>query len=417
MTARKAIGPVKRAPIAVVGAGVKAPGGSTVDELWDALCGARSTAEVYVDERLPRDARVLVSRVHAFDPSRYLSAVERRRYDRAHQLAIGAAQDAMDAYGRDLPPRERCAVVCGVGLGAAAIQEEQYARLLEHGLKGISPLAIPTMMPSALTALLSLRFGFTGACLTVSTACASGATAIAHGVELLRCHAADLVLAGGADSLLTFSALAGFVKLDVMSRQIDCPELASRPFDQDRDGFVMGEGAGFVVLQRAADAAAGGRQALGHVLGHASTADAFNLVAPCPDGKGALACMRAALADASVTVAELSHVNAHGTSTVPGDLSEAFALATLAPHASLPVTAVKGTTGHLIAGSGAVEAIVTLRSLQTRLVPPVSGLRQIDSTIDLDVVRGEPRTIASGPALSNSFGFGGMNTALVLGAR
>ncbi len=416
MTARKAIGAEAIAPIAVIGAGVKAPGGSTIDELWDTVCAARSTAEVYVDERLPRDARLLVSRVRAFDPSRYLSAVERRRFDRSHQLAIGAAQDAMDSCGSELPPKERCAVVCGVGLGAAAVQEEQHARLLEHGLKGISPLAIPTMMPSALTALLSLRFGFTGPGLTVSTACASGATAIAEAVELLRRDGADLVLAGGADSLLTYSALAGFVRLDVMSRQVACPELASRPFDEDRDGFVMGEGAGFLVLQRAADATARGRQVFGYVLGHASTADAFNLVAPCPDGKGALACMRAALADADVTVDALSHVNAHGTSTVPGDLSEANALSTLAPDARLPVTAVKGTTGHLIAGSGAVEAIVTLRSLETRLVPPVAGLRRIDSTIDLDVVHGVPRSISSGPALSNSFGFGGMNTALVLGA-
>ena len=413
MTTSKAIG---RERIAVVGAGVKTPAGSTVEALWDALCAARSTAEVYSDDRLPRDARLLVSRVRDFDASRYLSPVERRRFDRAHQLAIGAAQDAIEQCGPALPFRERCGIVCGVGLGAAAIQEQQHGRLLEHGLKGISPLAIPTMMPSALTALLSLRFGFTGPCLTVSTACASGASAIAHGVELLRCGAADLVLAGGADSLLTYSALAGFVRLDVMSRQVECPEMASRPFDENRDGFVMGEGAGFVVLQRAADAASEGRHIVGYVLGQASTADAFNLVAPCPDGRGALACMRGALENAGVTVDDLSHVNAHGTSTVPGDLSEALALSSLADGARLPITAVKGTTGHLIAGSGAVEAIVTLRSLQTCLVPPVAGLRQIDRQIDLDVVRNAPRAIGSGPALSNSFGFGGMNTALVLGA-
>jgi 3-oxoacyl-[acyl-carrier-protein] synthase II len=413
VTTLKAIG---REPIAVVGTGVKTPGGSTVDELWDALCAARSTAEVYVDHRLPRDARLLVSRVRDFDASRYLSAVERRRFDRAHQLAIGAAQDAIEQCGPELPSGERCAVVCGVGLGAAAIQEEQHGRLLEHGLKGISPLAIPTMMPSALTALLSLRFGFTGPCLTVSTACASGASAIAHGVELLRRCAVDLVLAGGADSLLTYSALAGFVRLDVMSRQVDYPELASRPFDQHRDGFVMGEGAGFLVLQRAADAASEGRHIIGYVLGQASTADAFNLVAPCPDGRGALACMHRALEDAGLTVDDLSHVNAHGTSTVPGDSSEAIALSSLSDGVRVPITAVKGTTGHLIAGSGAVEAIVALRSLQTRLVPPVAGLRQIDCKFDLDVVRDVPRAIGSGAALSNSFGFGGMNTALVLGA-
>jgi 3-oxoacyl-[acyl-carrier-protein] synthase II len=250
----------------------------------------------------------------------------------------------------------------------------------------------------------------------VSTACASGASAIAHGVVLLRGGAADLVLAGGADSLLTYSALAGFVRLDVMSRQVECPELASRPFDQNRDGFVMGEGAGFVVLQRAADVSATGQQVFGYVLGHASTADAFNLVAPCPDGRSALACMRLALADAGVTIDDLSHVNAHGTSTVPGDSSEGIALSSLSGTTRVPLTAVKGTTGHLIAGSGAVEAIVALRSLQARLVPPVAGLRQIDSRIDLDIVRDVPRPIGLGPALSNSFGFGGMNTALVLGA-
>jgi 3-oxoacyl-[acyl-carrier-protein] synthase II len=403
-------------PVAVVGAGVKAPGGSTVDELWSSLCGASPTAEAYVDDRLPGDARLLVSRAQTFDPSGYLSSVERRRFDRSHQLAIGAAQDAVDDFGPGFPPPERCAVVCGVGLGAAAIQEEQHARLAAYGFKGISPLAIPTMMPSALTALLSLRFRFTGPCLTVSTACASGATAIAEGVELLRRGGADLVLAGGADSLLTYSALAGFLRLDVMSRCIDCPKIASRPFDRDRDGFVMGEGAGFVVLQRAGDAAPAGRRILGYVLGHASTADAFNLVAPSPDGTGALACMRAALHDARTAVADLSHVNAHGTSTVSGDFSEAVALTTLVGGGRLPVTAVKGTTGHLIAGSGVVETIVTLRSLQTRLVPPVAGFRQMDPKIGLDVVHDVPRAIGSGPALSNSFGFGGMNTVLVLGA-
>ena len=243
-----AASPAAREPVAVVGAGVKTPAGLTVDELWASLCAARPTAEPFVDARLPADARVLVSRV-AFDAEGYLSPIERRRFDRAHQIAIAAAQDAMDACGPDRPPVGRCAVVCGVGLGAAATHEDQHIRLRDHGLKGVSPVAIPMIMPSATAALLSLRFGFEGPCLTMSTACASGATAIAEGVELLRRGAADLVLAGGADSLVTYSALAGFLRLDVMSRNTAAPALASRPFDADRDGFVMGEGAGFVVLQ------------------------------------------------------------------------------------------------------------------------------------------------------------------------
>jgi 3-oxoacyl-[acyl-carrier-protein] synthase II len=403
-------------PVAVAGVGVKTPAGLTIDALWAALCAGRSTAQPCLDERLPRDARVLVSRVTDFDAGAYLSPIERRRFDRAHQLAIGAAQDAIYDSGAARPPAERCAVVCGIGLGAPAFQEEQYARLAAQGPGSISPLTIPMMMPSALAALLSLRFGFKGPCLTVSTACASGATAIAEGVELIRRGAADLVLAGGADSLVAYSALAGFLRLEVMSRNVDCPELASRPFDAERDGFVMGEGAGFVVLRRADDGRADGSRIHGFVAGHASTADAFNLVAPSADGQGALACMRLALQDAGLAAAELGHVNAHGTATVQGDHAEALALAALFDGRGPPVTAVKGTTGHLIGGSGAVEAIVTLRSLAMGIVPPVAGLRRIDPYCGIDVVQDKPRQIGPGPALSNSFGFGGMNTALVLDA-
>jgi 3-oxoacyl-[acyl-carrier-protein] synthase II len=404
-----------REPIAVVGAGVVTPGGVTIDELWDALCASRTTAEPFFDERLPRDACLLVSRAR-FDADAYLSPIERRRLDRAHQLGIAAAQAAVDAAGDRRPPPDRCAVVCGVGLGAAAVQEDQHLRLAEHGLRGISPVAIPMMMPNALAGLLSMRFRFTGPCLTVSTACASGATAIAEGVELLRRGAADFVLAGGADSLLTYSALAGFLRLDVMSRNVGCPAQASRPFDRDRDGFVMGEGAGFMVLQRAGDAATEDRRPWGFVLGHASTADAFNLVAPHEDGSGALACMRLALDDAGVEVRAIGHVNAHGTSTIPGDRSEALAIRRLFGDSAPPVTGVKGTTGHLIGGSGAVEAIVTLRALRAGLVPPTAGVRHVDPAIELDIVVDRPRPVASPVALSNSFGFGGMNTALVLGA-
>jgi 3-oxoacyl-[acyl-carrier-protein] synthase II len=407
---------VRCEPIAVMAAGIKAPGGLTVDELWTSLCAGRSTAEPFADARLPPDARVLVSRASGFEPAAYLSPVECRRLDRTHHLAIGAAQDALDAYRAARPSPDRCAIVCGVGLGAAAVHEEQYRRLLEHGARGISPIAIPMMMPSAIASLLSLRFGFRGPCLTVSTACASGATAIAEGVALLRRRAADLVLAGGADSLLTFSALVGFLRLDVMSRNVTCPAAASRPFDRDRDGFVMGEGAGFVVLLRASDAD-GADPPLGFVRGAASTADAYNLVAPSADGAGALACMRAALEDAGVGADEVRHVNAHGTGTISGDRSEGLAIASLFPDGSSPVTSVKGTTGHLVGASGAVEAILTLRSLEAGLVPPIAGLTWPDPQIGLDFVQAVPRAIPPGPALSNSFGFGGMNTALVLSAR
>ena len=405
-------GPV---PVAVVGAGVKTPAGNSAGELWENLCAGRPSAEVFSDGRLPPGTDALVCRVSGFDPATYLTPVEVRRLDRSHALAIGAAADALGQCG-ELPDPARRAVVCGIGLGAAATYEEQVSRLVGRGVRGVSPLTIPMVMPSSVAAHLSLWFGFGGPCVTVSAACASGAAAIGEGVELLRRGAADVVLAGGVDSLVNYGAMCCFMRLDAMSRNVGCPELASRPFDTDRDGFVMGEGAGFVVLQRLEHVSTSGPEPLGLVLGHASSADAHHLVAPSPDGEGAVRCMALALADAGVRPRDLAHVNAHGTSTVLNDRAEAAALTALFAASCPPVTAVKGSTGHLIAGSGAVEAIVSLISLRHRLIPPVAGLRTIDPDFDLDVVQGTPREGPPGYALSNSFGFGGANTALVLGA-
>jgi len=404
-----------RAPVAVVGAGVKTPAGNDLGELWGNLCAGRPSAEVFEDDRLPQGAAALVCRASGFAPAAYLTPIEVRRLDRSHALAIGAGADALDQCG-ELPSPARRAVVCGVGLGAASTYEAQVSRLLEGGVRGVSPLTIPMVMPSSVAAHLSLRFGFEGPCLTVAAACASGAAAIGEGVELLRRGAADVVLAGGVDSLVGYGAMCCFMRLDAMSRNVSCPELASRPFDTDRDGFVMGEGAGFVVLKRPEDAGASGPEPLGLVLGHASSADAHHLVAPSPDGAGAVRCMALALADAGVQARDLAHVNAHGTSTVLNDHAEAAALTALFAGSCPPVTAVKGSTGHMIAGSGAVEAIVSLVSLRHRLAPPVAGLRTIDPGFDLDIIQGTPRHVPPGYALSNSFGFGGTNTVLVLGA-
>lgn len=402
-------------PVAVVGAGVKTPAGNDVGELWGNLCAGRPSAEVFDDGRLPPGAVALVCRVRDFDPEPYLTRAEARRLDRSHALAIGAATDALGQCG-ELPDAARRAVVCGVGLGAATTYEEQTSRLLQGGVRGVSPLTIPIVMPSSVAAHLSLRLGFAGPCLTVSAACASGAAAIGEGVELLRRHAADIVLAGGVDSLVGYGAMCCFMRLDAMSRNVSCPELASRPFDADRDGFVMGEGAGFVVLKRLEDVSPSEPEPLGLVLGHASCADAYHLVAPSPDGEGAVRCMTLALADAGVQASDIAHVNAHGTSTVLNDRAEAAALRTVFQGCCPPVTAVKGSTGHMIGGSGAVEAIVSLTSLRHRLIPPVAGLRTVDPDADLDVVQDMPRQGPPGYALSNSFGFGGANTVLVLGS-
>jgi 3-oxoacyl-[acyl-carrier-protein] synthase II len=403
-----------RQAIAVVGVGLKAAGGTTIDELWDALLAGRSTAERFVDERLPPGSDLLHCRVDGFDPTAYLTPVEVRRLDRCHHLAIGAADDAMRAFGGTAPEPARCAIACGVGFGATGTYEAQHTRLLEQGLKALSPLAIPMVMPSSVAAHLSLRLGFRGPCPTYSAACASGAMAIGEGVELLRRGAADLVLAGGADAMVTYNAMCSFLRLDAMSRHASEPSLASRPFDADRDGFVLAEGAGFVVLQRLEDARANGAPVLGLIRGYATNADAHHLVAPSPSGEGALDCMRLALDDAGVSVADLSHVNAHGTSTPLNDAAEASALAALFGGTTPPVTAVKGATGHMIGGSGAVEAIVSLWSLRAGLAPPIAGLRRLDPQCPIDAVADAPRPLGAGMALSNSFGFGGANACLVV---
>jgi 3-oxoacyl-[acyl-carrier-protein] synthase II len=400
--------------IAVVGAGVKTPVGNDLDTIWSLLRSGHASAAPWNDARLPADADVLACTVTDFDARAYVSAPEERRLDRAHHLAIGAAQDAMDAVGTDLPAPERRAVVCGVGFGATTTYEAQHERLLTHGLRGLSPLVIPIVMPSSVAAHLSLRFECRGPTVTVSTACASGANAIGEAVEMLRRGRADVVIAGGVDAMVTYNALCSFLRLDVMSRCVASPELASRPFDIDRDGFVMGEGAGFVVLEREPDARAQGRSILGYVAGYGTNADAHHLVAPSVGGEGALRCMRLALDDAGLSPADIGHVNAHGTATQANDVAEARALLALFGPTTPPVTAVKGATGHMIGGSGAVEAIVSLLSIRHGEIPPVAGLRHLDPEITIDAVTGAPRALPASPVLSNSFGFGGANAVLVL---
>lgn len=402
-------------PVAVVGIGVRAPGGLSAEALWEALCAARSTARPYQDDRLPESSRVLTSAVEGFDPGAYLSPADVRRLDRCHHLAIAAADDAMRAVPNGLPDPDRCATVCGVGFGATTTWEQQHIRLLSTGLRALSPLAIPMVMPNSVGAHLSIRYGFRGPCVTVSSACSSGAAAIGEGVELLRRGAADLVLAGGADAMLTYNAICSYLRLDAMSRNVDDPDRASRPFDLHRDGFVLAEGAGFVLLQRPEDARADGRAVIGSILGHGSNADAHHIVAPSPGGAGALRCMRLALRDAGIGPGDVVHVNAHGTSTRLNDAAEATALAELFDGAVPPVSAVKATTGHMIGGSGAVEAIISVLSARRGTAAPIAGLRDLDPDCRIDAVLDRPRTLAStGAVLSNSFGFGGSNTCLVL---
>ncbi|MGH9286442.1 MAG: beta-ketoacyl-[acyl-carrier-protein] synthase family protein, partial [Acidimicrobiales bacterium] len=308
----------------------------------------------------------------------------------------------------------RSAVVVGTGVGGLTTLEEQIGIYITRGAARVSPFLVPMMMTNASAALVALQLGWTGPNFCITTACAAGAHAIGEGARLIREGSADVVLAGGSESSITPTAISAFARMGALSHRNHEPELASRPFDAGRDGFVMGEGAGFVVLERWDRAVARGARIHGEVLGYGRNCDAFHITAPSPGGSGAVACMHLALDDAGLDAASIGHINAHGTSTPLNDAAEADAIMKVFDGAPPPVTSTKGVTGHLIGAAGAVEAIATMLAIRHQQVPPTANFEAPDPEIAIDVVHGGPRPLPAAPALSSSFGFGGHNAVLVL---
>jgi 3-oxoacyl-[acyl-carrier-protein] synthase II len=356
-----------------------------------------------------------------FDPRDAMTAKEARRADRFTQLAVAACAEALADAGWDdeLPyePR-RVGCVIGTGIGGMGTLEANHATLLEHGPERVSPLAVPLMMGNAGAAVLSMRHGLRGPTYGLVSACAAGAHAIGDAARLVRAGDADAVVAGGSEATLTPLARAAFGSLEATS-----PTGVSRPFDARRDGFVMGEGAGVLVLEEAEAAEARGATVLGEVLGYGATSDAHHLTAPDPKGEGAAAAIEAALADAGLQPGDVGYVNAHGTSTPLNDRSETNAIKTaLGPRAhEVPVSSTKSAIGHLLGAAGAVEAVATVLALRDRIAPPTLGYEQPDEGLDLDYVGDGARPLPTRNghppvALSNSFGFGGHNAVLCLGA-
>jgi 3-oxoacyl-[acyl-carrier-protein] synthase II len=293
--------------------------------------------------------------------------------------------------------------------------ETNEATFLERGASRVSPFFVPMMMPNAAAGMISIRFGFTGAALCISTACAAGANAIGEGVRMVRDGSSDVVVAGATEAPVTPLTISAFARMGAMSTRNDDPSAASRPFDAARDGFVIAEGAAFTVLETMERAIGRGAPILGEVLGYGRNADAHHITAPVPGGAGAAACMQLALDDAGLSSDEIGHINAHGTSTPLNDAAESEAIGKVFGGRSLPVTSTKGVTGHMIAGAGAAEAVISFVALREGLVPPTANLENLGDDIDLDVVAGVPRPVEAKPVVSNSFGFGGHNAALVLG--
>lgn len=406
-----------RPRVAITGLGVKTPAGVDVDTFWSTLTAAESTAAEPMREIDASELSVkFACHVTDFDPSDYLGTKEARRQDRVAQLGFAAATDAAKQAGDIGADPARCAVVVGTGVGGLKTLEDQIVLRYEKGPSRVSPMLVPMMMTNATAGVISIQFGWTGPSLCITTACAASANAVGEAVRLIREGSADVAIAGGSESAITPTAIAAFARAGALSGRNDEPTRASRPFDTGRDGFVMGEGAAFLMLERWEHAEARGATILGELLGYGRNCDAYHITAPAPGGAGAVQCMGLALADAGLTPADIGHVNTHGTSTPLGDVGESEAILKVFGSNAPPITSTKGVTGHLVGAAGATEAIATLLACRDGIVPPVANYEDPDPEIHADVVHGEPRPITSKIGLSNSFGFGGHNATLIVAA-
>ncbi|MEU6792141.1 beta-ketoacyl-[acyl-carrier-protein] synthase family protein [Nonomuraea wenchangensis] len=405
-----------RARVAVTGLGVRTPAGAHPKELWDALLAGRSTARRITSFDTEGLGATFACEVTGLNVEGYLTPKQASRLDRVAQLAVCAAGDAMDdatdGAGPVRTPPERQAVVTGSGFGGALTYEAGLLSGRHAGRGNPGPLHVPMVMHNAMAAAISIRHRILGPSLSVATACASGAHAIAEAARLVRDGTADLAVAGGSEASITPSVLLAFERCRALSLRNDAPERASRPFDRDRDGFVLAEGAAFVVLENLRHALARGAHIYGELSGLGFSSDAHHITAPPEQGDGAARCMRAALADAGLTPGEIAHVNAHGSSTPLNDLAEARAINQVFGTVRVPVTSTKGVTGHAIGAAGAIEAVAAVLALNERAVPPTANLTVLDPQCDLDVVT-EARPMPAAPVMSNSFGFGGHNATLI----
>lgn len=397
-------------PVAVTGLGALTPLGPDVAALTEGLLSSRSGVRLLEGE--PWDA--LPARLAAtVDLEGRLERLEARTLDRVQQLALVAAREAWDDAGQPAVAPERLAVVIGSGIGGALTILGQADVLREKGPRAVSPHLVPMLMPNGPAATVGLALGARAGVHTPVSACASGAEAIAMALDLLRSGRVDVVVAGGSEACVHPLPMAGFAQMRALSTRHDEPEAASRPYDKGRDGFVLGEGAGVLVLETEEHARARGATIHARLGGAGLASDAYHVTAPDPAGTGAARSITLALRDAGLTAADVGHVNAHATSTPLGDIAEARALA-LALGAHRPaVTATKSCTGHLLGAAGAVEAVATVVALRDGVIPPVRNLDDIDDEADVDAVRVVARLLQHDVALTTSFGFGGHDVSLV----
>ena len=399
--------------VVITGLGATTPLGGDVASTWAAMLDGRSGVGTLTQdwaEQLP----VRIAAQLAVDPSEKIERVRMRRLDRSEQIAIIAAKEAYaDAGLAEIDgdvDKYRLGVCFGSGIGGAITLLAQDDILEASGPRRVSPHTVPMLMPNGPAAWVGLELGAKAGVHAPTSACATGNEAIAWGLDMIRSGRADIVVAGGCEAVIHALPLAGFASMRALSTRNDEPERASRPWDKGRDGFVMGEGAGAIVLERAEHAAARGAKVYAKLAGAGLTSDGFDIVQPDPEG--GIRAMRFALEDAGLTGADVKHVNAHATSTPVGDMGEVRGIKTaIGEHVLL--TSTKSMTGHLLGGAGAVESIAAILAVQNDVVPPTINLEDPDDALDLDVARGTKRETAVPAALNNSFGFGGHNVSLL----
>ncbi len=407
--------------VVITGMGAITPLGNTLEETWKNLLAGNSGVAEITDFSTEGLSTTIGARVKGFEPENYIDKKTLRRMDPNERYAIVASQMAFDDAGlnSDDLDLDRCGVVIGSGIGGIQTWEDQHKTLLDRGPRRVSPFFIPMMIVDMCAGMAAMRFGFRGPNYATVSACASAAHAITDAFRIIQRGEADVMLTGGSEAAMTQLSMAGFCSSRAMSKRNDEPEKASRPFDKDRDGFVMGEGAGILVLESLESAKARGARVYAEVIGAGMTCDAYHMTAPRPDGSGAAKAMTIALKDGGVDPETVDYINTHGTSTGHGDVAEVKALKTVfGPYAyKLAVNSTKSMVGHLLGAAGGVETAVMAMSIHEKVVHPTINVDNPDEECDLDFVTEGKRELNIRHAISNSFGFGGHNVSIILGTH
>ncbi|HEX5839215.1 MAG TPA: beta-ketoacyl-ACP synthase II [Anaerolineales bacterium] len=404
--------------VVVTGLGCISPVGNNVDDTWASLLAGKSGAGKITHFDASRHKTRFAAEVKGFDGAALFGPRDARKMDRFTQFAIAATQEALNQSGLkiDEDNRDRVGVVIGTGIGGIGTLLEQAEVMRERGPDRVSPFLVPMMISDSAAGMLAIRCGARGPNMALATACASGNNAIGEALEMIRRGAAEVMIAGASEAALVPVAMAGMNVMTALSTRNDDPQAASRPFDKDRDGFLMGEGAGILILESLEHALGRGASILAEVKGYGTTDDAHHISAPAENGAGAAISMKLALEDAGLTINDIHYINAHGTSTPLNDKSETAAIKTVFGEQAyqIPVSSTKSMTGHLLGASGAVEAVFCIKALRDEILPPTINYRTPDPECDLDYVPNQARKASPKNVMSNSFGFGGHNATLVI---